>query len=60
LEVGDNIIEFTPDKSGVIPYSCWMGMIRSQITVVDDLGDPGQVPQTDDSINTNLPSCCGV
>lgn len=60
LEVGDNIIEFTPDKAGVIPYSCWMGMIRSQITVVDDLGNPGQVPETDDSINTNLPSCCGV
>lgn len=60
LEVGDNIIEFTPDKSGVIPYSCWMGMIRSQITVVDDLGNPGQVPETDDSVNTNLPSCCGV
>ncbi|MEW6564443.1 MAG: sulfite exporter TauE/SafE family protein [Spirochaetota bacterium] len=34
---GDNLIEFTPLKSGVIPYSCWMGMIRSRITVVDDL-----------------------
>ncbi|HYE68797.1 MAG TPA: sulfite exporter TauE/SafE family protein [Anaerovoracaceae bacterium] len=58
LEPGDNIIEFTPDKSGIIPYSCWMGMIRSQITVVDDLGDPSQIPETDSSINTNLPSCC--
>lgn len=37
LQPGDNIIEFTPDKSGVFPYSCWMGMIRSKITVVDDL-----------------------
>jgi len=35
LEVGDNIIEFTPDKTGVIPYSCWMNMIRSTITVVE-------------------------
>lgn len=34
LAVGDNVIEFTPEKAGVIPYSCWMGMIRSQITVV--------------------------
>ena len=58
LEPGDNIIEFTPDKSGVVPYSCWMGMIRSQITVVDDLGDPSQILETDSSINTNLPSCC--
>jgi uncharacterized protein len=35
LVVGDNVIEFTPDKTGTIPYSCWMGMIRSQITVVE-------------------------
>jgi uncharacterized protein len=34
LAEGDNIIEFTPDKAGRVPYSCWMGMIRSQITVV--------------------------
>lgn len=37
LAVGDNVIEFTPEESGEIPYSCWMGMIRSKITVVDDL-----------------------
>ena len=37
LKVGDNVVEFTPSDSGIIPYSCWMGMIRSQITVVDDL-----------------------
>lgn len=60
LKVGDNIIEFTPDKSGVIPYSCWMGMIRSQITVVDDLSDTTRIPEADSSNNTNLPSCCGV
>jgi sulfite exporter TauE/SafE/copper chaperone CopZ len=34
---GDNVIEFTPTESGTVPYSCWMGMIRSKITVVDDL-----------------------
>jgi plastocyanin domain-containing protein len=39
LAEGDNVIEFTPDKSGTVPYSCWMGMIRSQITVVDDLNN---------------------
>ena len=32
---GDNIVEFTPTETGVIPYSCWMNMIRSSITVVD-------------------------
>jgi sulfite exporter TauE/SafE len=33
---GENLIEFTPSKTGTIKYSCWMGMIRSTITVVDD------------------------
>ena len=37
LSTGDNVIEFTAEESGVIPYSCWMGMIRSKITVVDDI-----------------------
>jgi sulfite exporter TauE/SafE/copper chaperone CopZ len=35
LVPGDNVIEFTPEKSGTIPFSCWMGMIRSKITVID-------------------------
>jgi sulfite exporter TauE/SafE/copper chaperone CopZ len=30
---GENIIEFTPDKTGIFAYSCWMGMIRASITV---------------------------
>lgn len=33
LQPGDNIIEFTPAESGTIPYSCWMGMIKSKIIV---------------------------
>jgi copper ion binding protein len=37
LKEGDNVIEFTPEETGTIPYSCWMGMIRSSIEVVDNL-----------------------
>jgi plastocyanin domain-containing protein len=37
LVPGDNLVEFTPKKEGVIGYTCWMGMIRSRITVVSDL-----------------------
>lgn len=33
LEQGENIIEFTPEEEGTIPYSCWMGMIKSNIIV---------------------------
>lgn len=35
FKTGENIIEFTPSKAGSFPYSCWMGMIRSSIRVVD-------------------------
>ncbi|MCH3963696.1 MAG: sulfite exporter TauE/SafE family protein [Clostridium sp.] len=37
LKVGDNIIEFTPDRGGEFVYTCWMGMIKSKITVVDSI-----------------------
>lgn len=33
LVVGDNIIEFTPEKAGTFGYTCWMGMISSEIKV---------------------------
>jgi sulfite exporter TauE/SafE/copper chaperone CopZ len=33
---GENVIEFTPNDAGTFTYSCWMGMIRSTITVTDE------------------------
>jgi sulfite exporter TauE/SafE/copper chaperone CopZ len=35
FSAGENVIEFTPVKAGRFSYSCWMGMIRSSITVVN-------------------------
>lgn len=35
FKLGDNVIEFTPTETGTFTYSCWMGMIRSTITVED-------------------------
>jgi sulfite exporter TauE/SafE/plastocyanin domain-containing protein len=34
FKTGENVIEFTPEETGRFSYSCWMGMIRSSITVV--------------------------
>lgn len=34
LEVGENIIEFTPTLSGTYTYTCWMNMIKNKIKVV--------------------------
>ncbi|NMA37962.1 MAG: heavy metal transporter [Papillibacter sp.] len=46
---GDNIIKFTPDESGNIRYSCWMGMIKGQIRVVDDLDSKSAQAASDES-----------
>lgn len=40
LQLGDNVLEFIPQKEGNIVYTCWMGMIRSNITVVDEISNP--------------------
>lgn len=59
LEVGDNVIEFTPKETGTFAYSCWMGMIRSKIAVVDDInnvdasGSNGIVQKSDYKIPTD-------
>ena len=37
LKEGAQIIEFTPPESGVVPWSCWMGMIPGTFIVVDDV-----------------------
>lgn len=37
LEPGETIIEFTPRVTGKVSYTCSMGMIKSSITVVEDI-----------------------
>lgn len=49
LAPGENLIAFTPDETGDVPYSCWMGMINSTIHVVDALDAPGVGAQTQPS-----------
>lgn len=39
LTVGDNFIEFTPEREGNFVYTCWMGMISSSIKVVSDINE---------------------
>lgn len=59
LKAGDNTIEFTPNESGTFPYSCWMGMIRSKITVVDDINNIDSSALKDNSSGYGSGgSCC--
>lgn len=60
LSVGENIIEFTPSDTGVIQYSCWMGMINSTIAVVDDINnyDANEIQKQIDGLPPRG-GCCG-
>ena len=69
LQPGDNVIDFTPSATGNITYTCSMGMISSNITVVADLTKASSaVPTTNSKQPTNPSSqsttaaggCCGT
>lgn len=69
LVPGDNVIEFTPREAGTIPYTCWMGMIRSTITVVDDGSEPAAAEsaqavaasaQAVAGVRVQQPNCCAT
>lgn len=36
FQEGENVIEFTPTQAGTVTYTCWMGMIRGNIFVVEE------------------------
>ncbi len=35
IKKGLNVVEFTPQKKGIISWSCWMGMMQGTFMVVD-------------------------
>ncbi|WP_096635780.1 sulfite exporter TauE/SafE family protein [Clostridium cochlearium] len=58
IKSGENVVEFTPgDKD--INFSCWMGMIRGVIKVVDNLEDVDtSIPDPSLPPPSTGPSCC--
>ena len=56
---GENVIEFIPDQSGTVRYSCWMGMIHGNIYVLDDSEGPAPESTGSEAV-VYAPSCCGV
>lgn len=58
FQQGENVIEFTPTKTGRFQYSCWMGMIRGSITVTEVGAAPtdnADAENKGDAISTALP-----
>lgn len=62
LVPGENIVEFTPKKTGSLAFSCWMGMITGQFNIVDDLRSAP--PPSKNAQPTTSPGigggCCGA
>jgi plastocyanin domain-containing protein len=61
LKKGENIIEFTPNEVGEIPFSCSMGMYRGKFIVIEP-GASGAVQNSDSAPianNTTGGSCGG-
>ena len=50
FDSGENVIEFIPEKTGTVRYSCWMGMIHGNIYVIEDNGDASPVIAQGDSL----------
>jgi sulfite exporter TauE/SafE/copper chaperone CopZ len=65
FEPGANVIRFTPEKAGRFRFSCWMGMITSTVTVIDNT-DPAAAPGAETAdpagpdwlTNAEEASCC--
>lgn len=58
FHTGENVIEFTAEKAGTIQYTCWMGMIRGTIQVVE-AGEDAQAAQSGIELDSlSFPSCC--
>jgi len=47
LQPGENVIEFNPDQTGTIRFSCSMGMYTGVFTVVDENTSGAVSPETD-------------
>ncbi len=63
LQKGLNIVEFTPLKEGVLPFSCWMGMLNGRFIVTDEEGDLSSASAQEISQPISQGSCngsCGV
>ena len=67
LQQGEQTIEFTPTETGIVSWSCWMGMIPGSFTVLEDLDiNAEELENTIDTATTALAAsssggcgCCG-
>ena len=61
IKPGEQVIEFTPNEEGVIPWSCWMGMIPGTFIVKDDvdLSNTAEVQKELEAVDVPKGGTCG-
>ncbi len=61
IKRGEQVIEFTPNKEGLISWSCWMGMIPGVFIVKDDidLNDEKKIQKELDAVPEQKGGSCG-
>lgn len=55
FQTGENVIEFTPEKTGKVSYSCWMGMIRGTISITE-AGTENTASQPEELLDKPVPA----
>ena len=61
IHAGEQTVQFTPTESGVVPFSCWMGMIQGTFVVVDDLSNADTVAAANSATPTpKTGGSCGM
>ena len=53
FNIGENSIEFVPTETGDFIYTCWMGMIKAHIRVVENESDLADRQSSEVSTNNN-------
>jgi sulfite exporter TauE/SafE/copper chaperone CopZ len=59
IKQGEQVIEFTPKDAGVIPWSCWMGMIPGTFIVKDDISNSQEIQQEIQNLPVQKQGSCG-
>ncbi|MDP2908772.1 MAG: sulfite exporter TauE/SafE family protein [Nanoarchaeota archaeon] len=61
IKKGEQVIEFTPTEEGVIPWSCWMGMLKGTFIVKEDvdLNNQQEIKKELDSVQVPKGGSCG-
>ena len=54
LQTGINTIKFTPEKTGVVKWACWMGMISGNFIITDN------GTATTEQLKSATPTCTGM